>query len=163
MAYENNIPDRELDWDEEISNDRGFVLLPEGDYPYTITKMERARWEGSSKVGPCRMVRLTVALHGGSLGETVCTYQMFMLERFSWKIAELFVSIGLAKPEDEKVRMQWNRVEGATGICHVAQREYVKKSGPNAGETGTSNEITKFLPPPEPKATPEPAWQQGTF
>ena len=74
MAYENNIPDRELDWDEEISNDSGFVLLPEGDYPYTITKMERARWEGSAKVGPCRMVRLTVALHGGSLGETVWHY-----------------------------------------------------------------------------------------
>lgn len=31
------------------------------------------------------------------------------------------------------------------------------------GETRRANEITRFLPPPEPKAAPAPAWQQGQF
>lgn len=164
MSYDYNTPSRELDWEEEISNESGgFVLLPEGDYPFTVTKMERARYEGSAKVQPCRMALLTVALHGGSLGDGSTTVRLFLLEKFQWKIAELFVSIGLAKPEDETLRMQWDRVQGATGLCHVAVREYTKQSGPNAGQTGQSNEITRFLPPPAPKAAPAPAWQQGAF
>ena len=38
-----------------------------------------------------------------------------------------------------------------------------KQSGPHAGETGTANEITKFLPPSAPKAAPEPSWQQQSW
>lgn len=165
MSYDvNNTPDRELDWDEEISNDSSsFVLLPEGDYPYTVTKMERARYEGSAKVPPCRMAKLTVTLHGGDKGEGSATVRLFLLSRLQWKIAELFVSLGLANPDDETLRMQWDKVEGATGLCHVQVREYTKQSGAHAGETGQSNEIARFLPPPAPKAAPAPAWQQGSF
>ena len=161
--YMNNAPDRELDWDDEITNDGGFVLLPEGDYPYTITKMERARYNGSGKVPPCRMAQLTVAIHGGDKGETSVNYRLFLLSKFQWKISELFVSAGLASPDAETSCMQWDRMQGATGICHVTQREYTKQSGPHAGETGTANEITKFLPPPAPKAAPEPSWQQQSW
>ena len=135
--------------------------------------MERARFEGSAKVPPCRMVRLTVALHGGDRGENAVTYQLFMLQRFAWKIAEFFVSCGLAKPEDERIRMQWDRVEGAEGVCRVTQREFIKRSGPHAGETGTSNEIVKFLAPAAPRASVTPpaaapaaeqlSWQKGAF
>lgn len=160
--YMENAPDRELDWDDEITNDGGFVLLPEGDYPYTITKFERARYGGSSKVPPCKMAQLTVAVHGAQ-GDASVSYRLFLLAKFQWKIAELFVSLGLASPDDEKVRMQWDRVQGGTGLCHIAQREFTKQSGPHAGETGTANEITKFLPPPAPKASEpaQPAWQQS--
>ena len=160
--YMNLDPNLELDWDGEVSNDGSFVLLPEGDYPYTITKFERARYGGSSKVPPCKMAKLTVAVHGAQ-GDASVSYRLFLLAKFQWKIAELFVSLGLASPDDEKVRMQWDRVQGGTGLCHVAQREYAKQSGPHAGETGTANEITKFLPPPAPKAAEpaQPAWQQS--
>lgn len=160
--YMNLDPNLELDWDGEVSNDGSFVLLPEGDYPYTITKFERARYGGSSKVPPCKMAQLTVAVHGAQ-GDASVSYRLFLLAKFQWKIAELFVSLGLAAPDDEKVRMQWDRVQGGTGLCNVAQREYTKQSGPHAGETGTANEITKFLPPPAPKAAEpaQPAWQQS--
>lgn len=82
MAYDNNnLNDRELDWEEEIVNEaNSYTLLPDGDYPFTILKIERARFEGSAKVPPCRMVRLTVALHGGARGENTVTYQLFMLQ-----------------------------------------------------------------------------------
>lgn len=161
--YTNLDPNLELDWDGEVSNEGGFVLLPEGDYPYTITKFERARYNGSSKVPPCRMAQLTVAIHGGEKGETYVICRLFLLSKYQWKIYDLFVSLGLANPEDETVRMQWDRVQGGTGICHVAQREYTKQSGAHVGETVISNEITKFLPPPAPKAAEpaQPAWQQS--
>ena len=160
--YMNLDPNLELDWDGEVSNEGSFVLLPEGDYPYTITKFERARYRGSSKVPPCKMAQLTVAVHGAQ-GDASVSYRLFLLAKFQWKIAELFVSLGLASPDDEKVRMQWDRVQGGTGLCHIAQRGFTKQSGPHAGETGTANEITKFLPPPAPKAAEpaQPAWQQS--
>lgn len=149
MSYETNIvDDRELDWEEEILNEaNSYTLLPDGDYPATILKMERARFDGSAKVPPCRMAKLTVAVHGGELGENTVTCQLFLLQRFAWKIAEVFVSCGLASPEDERVRMQWDRLEGAACRCRIVQEDYTKKSGPHAGETGTANRITKFLPP----------------
>lgn len=160
--YTNLDPNLELDWDGEVSNEGGFVLLPEGDYPYTITKFERARYNGGSKVPPCRMAQLTVAVHGAQ-GDASISCRLFLLSKYQWKIYDLFVSLGLASPEDETVPMQWDRVQGGTGICHVAQREYTKQSGAHAGETGTVNEITKFLPPPAPKAADhaQPAWQQS--
>ena len=157
MSYEtNNITDdRELDWEEEILNEaNSFTLLPDGDYPCTILKMERARYDGSAKVPPCRMAKLTVAVHGGELGENTVTYNLFLLQRFAWKIAEVFVSCGLASPEDERVRMQWDRLEGAACRCRIVQEDYTKKSGPHAGETGTANRITKFLPPAVQAAAP---------
>ena len=45
---------------------------------------------------------------------------------------------------------------------HVGVREYTKQSGPNAGQTGQANEITRFLPP-EPTAAPQQPWAQGAF
>ena len=174
MSYETNnfTDDRELDWEEEILNEaNSFTLLPDGDYPCTILKMERARYEGSAKVPPCRMAKLTVAVHGGELGENTVTCQLFLLQRF----AEVFVSCGLASPEDERVRMQWDKLEGAACRCRIVQEDYTKRSGPHAGETGTANRITKFLPPVvQPAAPAAPAagsasaaqqlsWQKGAF
>lgn len=109
------------------------------------------------------MAQLTVTIHGGDKGETSVNCKFFLLKNFQWKLYELFVSAGMADPDAETIRMQWDRIQGATGICHVAQREYTKQTGPHAGETGTANEITKFLPPPAPKAAEpaQPAWQQS--
>ena len=46
--YMNNMPDAALDWDSEVTNEqREFVLLPAGDYLFTVQSFERARYEGS--------------------------------------------------------------------------------------------------------------------
>ena len=35
-----------LGWDDEFTNEQQeFVLLPEGEYPFEVTQMERARYE----------------------------------------------------------------------------------------------------------------------
>lgn len=52
---------------------------------------------------------------------------------------------------------------GARGWCRLGIREYTKQSGPNAGKTGQSNEVIRFLPPPQPKAAPAQGWTQGAF
>ncbi len=56
--YMNNMPDAALDWDSEVTNEqREFVLLPAGDYLFTVQSFERARYEGSAKLPPCSMAK----------------------------------------------------------------------------------------------------------
>ena len=123
MSYENvAMSDRAFGWDDEIKNDGpDFVLLPEGDYLFTVTAFER---EG-----------------------LLCAF---------------FESIGQRK-HGEPLRPRWDELVGAQGMAHVGVREYTKQSGPNAGQTGQANEITRFLPPPEPTAAPQQPWAQGAF
>ena len=53
----------EYGWEDEIVNEGGdFVLLPEGDYDFTVAKYERARHEGSAKVPPCNMAKVTFTI-----------------------------------------------------------------------------------------------------
>ena len=50
-----NTTDRALSWDDEFTNEQQeFVLLPEGEYPFEVTGMERARFDGSAKLPPCK-------------------------------------------------------------------------------------------------------------
>ena len=77
-------------------------------------------------------------------------------------LGAFFESIGQCK-RGETFRPRWNEIVGARGWCKLGIREYIKQSGPHAGETGQSNEVQRFLPPPEPKAAPAQGWTQGAF
>ena len=42
-----------LDWDSEVTNEqREFVLLPAGDYLFTVQSFERARYEAAPSCRP---------------------------------------------------------------------------------------------------------------
>ena len=49
--YMNNMPDAALDWDSEVTNEqREFVLLPAGDYLFTVQSFEwRQKWQQREK------------------------------------------------------------------------------------------------------------------
>ncbi|MFD2089604.1 hypothetical protein ACFSND_31290 [Brevibacillus brevis] len=52
--------DRELGWDDEIQKDGGeFIVLPDGDYNFTVTKFER---------GSVRGQRENAAMQSGETG-----------------------------------------------------------------------------------------------
>ena len=44
---------RELGWEDEIQQESSYILLPEGDYRFTVEKFDRARHDGSKKIPPC--------------------------------------------------------------------------------------------------------------
>lgn len=159
MAYEENTG-RAFGWDDEIQNDGpDFVLLPDGDYPFTVTKFERARFDGSAKLPPCSMAKLSITVHGGDKGDAYVTHRLFLHTRTEGLLCAFFESIGQRK-HGEKLRPRWDELEGAQGLCHLIVHEFAKKDG----TTGTNNEISKFLPPPEPKAAPAAtSWKQGAF
>lgn len=54
--------ERELGWDDEISRESDFTIIPEGDYDFTVTGFERGRYDGSEKLPPCNMAIVTLAV-----------------------------------------------------------------------------------------------------
>lgn len=74
MALDNNI----MNWDDTIENDgQEFVVLPEGDYTFTVTNFERGRFPGSAKIPPCNKATLTI---GMALGKACMPLFMWTLQ-----------------------------------------------------------------------------------
>ncbi len=150
----------ELGWDSEIENDSdAFVLLPEGEYPFVVTKFERGRSAGKGKLPPCNMAILTLRINN----ETTVNEYLVLHTSMEWKLSSFFRAIG-QKKHGEKFRMDWTKVLGATGMCKVIVEDYTRDDG----TTGQSNKVDKFLDPSEtapvaaaPRAPK--AWTAGTF
>ena len=98
----------------------------------------------------------------GAKGDATVTHRLYLHTKTQGLLGAFFESIGQCK-RGETFRPRWNEVVGAKGICKLGVREYTKQSGPHAGETGQSNEVQRFLPPPAPKAAPSQGWTQGAF
>lgn len=128
----------ELGWDDEISNDTGFVLLEEGDYEFTVTAFERARFPGSAKIPPCNKAVLTLAVESGQ-GTANVKYDLILYSTLEWKMSEFFRAIG-QKKQGEPLRPRWNELVGSRGRARFKVRTYTKKDG----SEGRANDVEKF-------------------
>ena len=163
MDTMNNTEGRAFGWDEEVTNEQQeFILLPEGDYRFEVIGMERARYDGSAKLPPCLMAKLTLKVFGDAKGDTTVTDRLYLHTKTQGLLGAFFESIGQCK-RGETFRPRWNEVVGAKGWCRLGVREYTKTSGPNVGKTGQANEVLRYLPVPEPTAAPSQGWTQGAF
>ncbi len=160
MEYENTVPEREFGWNDEIKNDGAdFVLLPEGDYPFTVSKFERSRFDGSAKLPPCNMAVLTLCVDGGDKGATTITHRLYLHSKCEGLLCAFFTCIG-QRQKGESLHMNWDKVVGSGGKARIEVHEYTKRDGTD----GQSNQVKRFLAPEEPKAAPaQGGWQQGVF
>lgn len=161
----------ELGWDAEIENEgQEFVVAEDGDYSFTVTGFERARFEGSKKMPPCNQAKLSIKLDMPNGGNCVIKHNLFLHTKTEWKLCEFFTAIGQRK-HGQRVSMNWNAVNGARGKCKVSKRSFVSKEG----KTIWTNDIDKFYEPDEsdlpytfgqqapaqPQAYPQPQYQQS--
>lgn len=156
-----------LDWDSEIDSDGSgeYVILPEGDYSFTVTAFERKQYPGSAKIPPCKKATVTLQVKTDD-GETATVfYDLILYSTLMWKIAAFFRSIG-QKKQGEAFRPNWNAVIGATGKAHFKPRTYTKKDG----SEGQANDVERFYDAEEttpawtaPKPQGAPAWNGGKF
>lgn len=150
--YTNLTPDRELDWGDEINQDaREIILLPEGDYPFQVVNLEKARHtprEGS-KIPPCNKAILTLRVTAPEGLQTDLRLNLYLHTSQEWKLGEFFCGIG-QKRKGEPLRMNWAAVIGSRGRCHVKQRPW---------KDTMVNEIARILPAEEVPA--QATWQGG--
>ena len=149
--------ERELGWDEEISQESEFVTLPEGDYDFEVVNFERSRSKGSDRMPPSNMAVLELRITGDK-GSTTVTDYLVLHSRMEWKLSQFFRSIGLKK-KGEPLRMNWNAVVGARGRCKLIIEKYTNDNG----EQRDSNKIKQYYDYIAPAATSAHGWKPGTF
>ncbi len=138
--------ERELGWNDEISNDGGdFEVLPGGEYRFTVTNFERGRFNGSAKLPPCNMAKLTLDCDDDQGNQGTITENLFLHSKTEGLLCQFFRSIG-ARQHGQRVAMDWSRVIGAGGRCKISVRKYTGRDG----QERDSNDV-KFLDPPEPE------------
>ena len=146
--------ERELNWDDEISQESEFTTLPAGDYDFEVIKFERSRSKGSDSVPPSNLAVLDIKISNGKDSTNVKEY-LVLHSKMEWKLSAFFRAIGQKKP-GEPVRMNWNAVTGAKGRCKVTVSEYTN----DKGEKRTKKKKKKFYDYTAPSA---PSWKAGTF
>lgn len=133
--------ERELGWDDEIEKDGSdFILLPEGDYNFTVAKFERARFQGSAKMPPCNQAKLELTIHSPEHGDVTVFHNLFLHTKTEGLLSNFFTGIG-QKKKGERLRMNWNAVVGAKGRCQIEQNKYMKD-----GREYVNNQVKKFYP-----------------
>ena len=136
---ENN-KDLLIDWDDTIETDgQEFVLLPDGEYNFTVTNFERGRFPGGAKVPACNKAAITIQVNAPE-GVSIVKFDLLLYRSLEWRISGFFRSIG-QKKHGEKLTMDWNKVIGSKGRAHFKQRTYVNQSG----EEKTVNDLDRFI------------------
>ena len=142
--YQNQNNDYEMDWNGTLENDSpSFTLLPEGDYDFVVTELERTRHNGSAKLPPCNkaIVHIRIADEGGM---NIIKHNLFLHSRCEGLLCDFFVGIGQRK-KGERKNMDWSKVVGARGRAKIGIRNWVD----NNGNDRQTNEIKHFYSPEE--------------
>lgn len=154
--------ERELGWDDEIQKDGGeFIVLPEGDYNFTVTKFERGRFPGSEKMPACNQAKLELTVHSPDHGDVVVFHNLFLHTKTEGLLSNFFAGIG-QKKKGEKLRMNWNTVVGSKGRLKLEINKFTGKDGVER----TNNQVKTFYPYDEvykqqqPQFQPQPQYQQ---
>lgn len=133
--------ERELGWDDEIEKEGGgFVLLPAGDYNFTVAKFERGRFQGSTKMPACNQAKLELTIHSPEHGDVTVFHNLMLHTKTEGFLSNFFTGIGQKKP-GERLRMNWNLVTGAKGRCKIVENKYMSK-----GEERVNNQVDTFHP-----------------
>ena len=130
---------RELGWDDVIENDGPeFVLLPEGDYDFEVTAVERGRHNGSEKLPPCSKAIISLRITGAA-GTTTIKHNIFLHTITEGMLCSFFSAIG-QRQRGQQLRMNWGTVVGSKGRAKIGIREWTSKNG----ERMQSNEVKRF-------------------
>ena len=168
QSYPQQNSDGALDWNSTIEDEGSFVVLPAGDYPFKIEKMERSRYNGGDKISACpkAVVHFEITAPDGKIVHLQENYLLHT--KMEWKLSELFASIGM-KARGEKAQMQWDNIIGKRGICRIIVNEYKDKKGNDRENNRIDMLYPSYdqpvpAPPVQPQyAPPIGSWQTGKF
>ncbi|MBO0961975.1 hypothetical protein J1P26_19915 [Neobacillus sp. MM2021_6] len=147
--------ERELGWDDEIEKDGSdFILLPAGDYNFTVTKFERGRFAGSAKMPACNQAKLELKVQSPEHGDVTIFHTLLLHTKTEGFLSNFFAGIG-QKKKGEKLRMNWNTVIGSKGKLKLKTNKFIGKDGVEK----TNNEVQTFYSYEE--AFPQGQAQQG--
>lgn len=108
-----------LDWNDTIESSSAGYL--EGDYNFTVTKLQRSFYEGGENIPACPQAIVTLRVETDCGTVSVRVY--FLLHvKFQARIYTFFRSLGF-EAHDNKIAMNWFQVEGCQGRAYFKPRE----------------------------------------
>ncbi|MDD7634061.1 MAG: DUF669 domain-containing protein [Firmicutes bacterium] len=154
--------ERELGWDDQIENDSSgeYLILPDGDYNFTVKGFTRGRHDGSDKLPPCNKAIIDIEITAPQ-GTITIKHNLFLHTKCEGLLCEFFTAIGDRK-RGEPLRPNWSpsHLIGKTGRLKLGSRAYKNKYG----EDRKSNEIKRFYEPDKnTAAAAAPTWKAGSF
>lgn len=148
-----------LGWDDRVKAvDSEFVLLAPGTYDYRVKAFERGWFNGSEKMCPCAMAKMTLSVADPASGSMVDVFCNLMLNRkVLFRITQFFKSCGLLSPDtkdgDEFDLSLFPKSVGRTGRVKIKNRTYNGR---------TYNDVDSFIKP-EAGAAQQQSWGGGGF
>jgi len=137
--------DELLDWDSELENDgQQYVIVPPGDYTFTVTDVERGNFNGSDKLPPCKMVTIKGTIDT-DLGNATFQENLYLVRKQEWKLSAFFRCIGMKK-HGEKLRMEWSKVPGSRGKAKFKNELYKGNTYNRIDQFYDYEESTGFKP-----------------
>ena len=124
MTQQYNNFEHEIGWEDTIEKDSDRVLLPDGLYYFTVVGMERTRHtpQPGGKLPACNKAIVSIKIVANE-GETELRHNLFLHSSTEGMLSAFFAAIG-QKKKGEPLRMNWNTIIGATGVCKVGTRQY---------------------------------------
>lgn len=141
-----------LGWDDEVE-EKSFILLPEGTYPFRVESFDREQSNGTEKMSACNVANLHIVINYN--GEDVRLDKKLFLLSTNGQLFAFFKSIGAQTLPDGRIKMDWTKVPGATGYAVISHRKY------NGNEY---NNIKSFVDPSKVvQPSQSQGWQGGRF
>lgn len=137
-----NTIDKALSWDDEITTESEFELLPAGDYDFYVDSIEKGRFSGSEKMSPCPQANLTIIVKKTDGKEAKVFDTLYLNTKAEWRLSQFFVAIG-QKKKGEPFVMNWRQVPGAHGRLSLSVNEYTDKNG----NKRQNNRVDRYLAP----------------
>lgn len=127
MTEYNNNFEREFGWDDTIQEDaKEFITLQPGDYVFTVTGFDRQRHtpnqQNPGKLPACPKAVISLEIETDE-GVASLKHNLFLHSSTEGMLSAFFGAIG-QKKHGEPLKMNWNAVIGATGVCSVKNRTY---------------------------------------
>lgn len=149
-----------FDWDDELNDDGEgsleTVVLPDGNYPFEVVKVERQWFNGSERLPECNMAVLYLRIDGGTLGTGLAVENIHLCSKTEWKAAAFLRSIGMKKHGEP---VKWSLIPnsiGQKGRAKIIVNTYKKD-----GVDRQNNKIDKFFDKEEQEA--QKTFTKGVF
>lgn len=133
-----------LGWDIIIDVDsEDFVLLDEGDYEFTVEKIEREVSKNQNN-----MLKLTLSVTDTEGHRTQVIDHLVLVKAALWKVSDFLRSIGLKEHGKEASLTTADNAIGKRGVCHLIVDEF----DGNDGSKKKNNKIGRYYPQDGPNA-----------
>ena len=125
MNYDPNV----MGWDDVLKDDgQEYIILPEGEYDFTVTGVEHGQYPIGPRIPSCPKVTVTLAVESEA-GTAFVRTDLLLYRTVEWKISAFVRNIGRKKP-GEKAVMSWGGIAGCRGRARKPSEEllYLKST-----------------------------------